>query len=135
MAMVHGKTGSILVATADCSPFTNSIDWDTSADTHDTTTFGNTGHKYAGGLTDGKVSLKGIYDNTAVTGPRAAIQAKLGLTVAFTYRPEGIGDTLPESVCSVVVNSYKESVPVDDMISWEAELTISGTVTTAPQEA
>lgn len=135
MAKVHGKNGAILVGTADCSPFTNSIDWDTSADTHDTTTFGNTGHVYAGGLTDGKVSLKGIYDNTTVTGPRAALQAHLGGSVAFKYRPEGVGDGLPESSCSVVVNSYKESVPVADMISWEAELTISGAVTTAAQGA
>jgi hypothetical protein len=133
MAQVHGKTGAILVNAKDCSAFTNSIEWDQSADTHDTTTFGQTGHVYAGGLTDGKVSLKGIYDNTAVTGPRAAVQSSLGATVAFKYRPEGIGTGKPESTCNVVVNSYKESVPVDDMISWEAELTISGGVTTAAQ--
>jgi hypothetical protein len=133
MAQVHGKDGAILVGTADCSPFTNSIDWDSSADTHDTTTFGATGHTYAGGLTDGKVSLKGIYDTTAITGPRAAVQAKLGLTVAFKYRPEGIGTGKPETSCQVVVNSYKESVPVADMVTWEAELTISGAATTTTQ--
>lgn len=128
MAKVHGKNGEVEVGTADVSPHTNSIEWDTSADTHDTTCFGSTGHTYAGGLTDGKVSLKGIYDNTATTGPRDAVQAVLGTTVAFTYRPEGTGTGKPESTCQVVVNSYKESVPVADMISWEAEFTISGAV-------
>ena len=133
MAMVHGKSGSILIATKDCSAFTNKIDFEQSADDHDVTTFGASGHVYAGGLTDGSVKLAGIYDNTALTGPRAAIQAVLGTVVAFKYRPEGVGATKPESTCQVLVKSYKESVPVDDMISWEAELTISGAVTTAAQ--
>jgi hypothetical protein len=133
MAMIHGKVGAILIGTADCSAFTNSIDWDTSADTSDVTTFGATGHVYFGGLTDGKVKLAGLYDNTAVTGPRAAVQALLGQSVAFKYRPEGVGTGKPQSSCAVIVNSYKESVPVADMITWEAELTISGAVTTAAQ--
>lgn len=133
MAKVHGKNGSIELDEVDISPYTNTIDWDTSADTHDTTTFGQTGHTYAGGLTDGKVSLKGIYDNTASTGPRDSVAALLGQTVEFVYRPEGVGAGKPESTCNVVVNSYKESVPVADMITWEAELTISGAVTTAAQ--
>jgi len=51
----------------------------------------------------------------------------------FKYRPEGVGTGKPESTCNVVVDGYKESVPVADMISWEASLTISGGVTTAAQ--
>lgn len=133
MAMVHGKTGAILVNAKDVSPYTNSIDWDQSADTSDVTCFGATGHAYFGGLTDGKVSLKGIYDNTASVGPRAAVQASLGASVAFVYKPEGTGTGKPQSTVQVVVNSYKESVPVADMITWEAELTISGAITTISQ--
>lgn len=133
MTMIHGKVGAILVNAKDVSPFTNSIAWDTSADTSDVTTFGATGHTYFGGLTDGKVALKGLYDNTVSVGPRAAVQASLGATVAFVYKPEGTGTGKPQSTVQVVVNSYKESVPVADMITWEAELTISGAVTTITQ--
>jgi hypothetical protein len=133
MAMVHGKVGAILINTKDCSAFTNKIDWEQSADDHDVTTFGATGHVYAGGLTDGSVKLGGLYDNTTVTGPRAAVQASLGSVVAFKYRPEGVGSGKPESTCNVMVKSYKETVPVDDMVTWEAELSISGAVTTANQ--
>lgn len=133
MAMVHGKSGSVLIGTKDVSPFANKIDFEQTADDHDTTTFGATGHTYAGGLTDGSVKLSGLYDNTALTGPRAAIQAVLGTTVAFKYRPEGIGTGKPESSCQVLVKSYKESAPVDDMVTWEAELTISGAVTVGAQ--
>ena len=74
-----------------------------------------------------------MYDNTAMTGPRAAVQASLGATVAFKYRPEGVGTTKPESSCQVVVTSYEESVPVADMVTWAAELQISGAVTTTAQ--
>ena len=56
MPMVHGKSGSILVNAKDVSAFTSSIEWKTSADSHDVTTFGATGHNYAGGLTDGTAS-------------------------------------------------------------------------------
>jgi hypothetical protein len=133
MAMIHGKVGALLINAKDCSAFTKSIDWEQTADDHDTTTFGNTGHTYAGGLTDGSVSLSGLYDNTTVTGPRAAVQASLGTVVAFKYRPEGVGTGKPESTCNVLVKSYKESVPVDDMVTWEAEVQISGAVTTTTQ--
>lgn len=133
MAQVHGKVGAILIATKDCSAYTDTIEFDQSADSHDTTTFGATGHVYAGGLTDGKVSLKGTYDNTASVGPRGAIQANLGLVVAFKYRPEGIGTGKPESTFNVLVTGYKESVAVSDMIKWSADLNISGAVTTAAQ--
>lgn len=133
MAQVHGKVGAILVNAKDCSAFTNSIEWKQAADSHDTTTFGATGHVYFGGLTDGTVALKGVYDNTTVTGPRAAVQASLGATVPFKYRPEGVGSGKPESSCNVVVTAYEESVPVADMITWGAEFQISGAVTTANQ--
>ena len=133
MAQVHGKSGAILIATKDCSPYTNQIDWKQKADDHDTTTFGNTGHTYAGGLTDGTVSLKGIYDNTASVGPRAAIKVILGTVVAFKYRPEGVGTGKPETTCNVLVKTYEESVPVNDMVSWSAEFNISGSVADSVQ--
>lgn len=133
MAVIHGKTGAILINAKDCSAFTNKIEWERKADDHDTTTFGATGHTYAGGLTDGSVKLSGLYDNTTVTGPRAAVEAALGTVVPFKYRPEGIGTGKPESTCNVLVTSYKESVPVDDMVTWEADCNISGTVTVTSQ--
>jgi hypothetical protein len=133
MAKVHGKDGEVEVGANDISPHCNSIEWEESADVHDTTCFGATGHTKQGGLTDGKVSVKGIYDNTATTGPRDSVKAIKGTTVTFTYRPEGTGTGKPEDTCSVVVSSYKESTPVDDMISWEAEFEISGAVTSSDQ--
>lgn len=133
MAMIHGKVGALLINAKDCSAFTNKIDWERKADDHDTTTFGNTGHTYLGGLTDGSVKLAGLYDNTASVGPRAAVEASLGAAVPFKYRPEGIGTGKPESTCTVLVTSYKESVPVDDMVTWEADMNISGAVTVTTQ--
>jgi len=133
MTQVHGKTAGFLVGTADISAVSNEIQVKQSADVADSTTFGNTGHTYLGGLTDGKVTVKGIYDNAATTGPRAAIQAHLGNVVACKYHPEGTGTGKPEDTFNAVVSAYEETAPVADIISWSAEFQISGGVTSGTQ--
>lgn len=129
MAKIHGKNAKITVDSVNVSAHTNSIEFEQTADDHDTTTFGNTGHTYQGGLTDGKISLKGLFDNDDTTGPRAAFQDNVGLVVAFEYQPEGTGTGKKQSTGNALITSYKESTPVADMITWEAELKISGAVT------
>lgn len=133
MAKVHGRDGEVEVGANDISTKVNSIEWERSTDVHDTTCLGSDSHTKQGGLKDGKVSLKGIYDSAATTGPKDAVEDVLGTTVTFTYRPEGTGTGKPEQTCSTVVASYKESTPVDDMISWEAEFEITGDVTSSTQ--
>ncbi len=133
MPQIHGRVGALLANAKDCSAFTNKINFKQSGDSHDTTTFGQTGHTYAGGLTDGSVTVSGLYDNTAVTGPRATFQASLALVVPFKYRPEGVGTGKPETTFNVIITAYEESVAVADMVTWSAECAISGAVTTAAQ--
>lgn len=133
MAKVHGKEGEVEVGANDISTKCNSIEWERSADTHDTSQLGDDDKVYNGGQRDGKVSLKGWYDSAATTGPKDAIEDVLGTSVTFTYRTEGTGVGKPEQTCTVVVASYKESVSVSDMISWEAEFQISGAVTPSVQ--
>jgi hypothetical protein len=131
MAFVHGKSCSFTVATKDVSPFTNSVEMKRSADSHDTSTFGGNSKTYAGGLKDGTATASGIYDNTTLTGPRNSILPLLGTSVTCIYGPEGATATKPKETFTAVVTSYEESVPVADMITWTAELQISGDVTTA----
>lgn len=133
MSFVHGKNTYVSLDGSDLSPYTNNTEAPTEADTHDTTTYGNDDKTYAGGLRDATFSISGVYDSDATAGPRAVIKPLVGTTVPFVFRPEGTGSGLPEDTADVVVQSYSETSPVADMITWTAELQRSGPTTTAAQ--
>jgi hypothetical protein len=132
MAFVHGQFTKITVATKDISPFTKTSSYEGSADSHDTTGYSPSGsaRTKAGGLIDGKFTMSGTYDNTVSVGPRNALKASLGTTVAVVRNPEGTGTGKPNDAFSGVLTKYVETNPVDDMVSWSAEIDISGPVTT-----
>jgi hypothetical protein len=132
MAFKHGKDAEIELASTDLSAFCDNVDFQRSADSHDTTTFGQDGHTYAGGLTDGTCALTGTYDDGA-SGPKAIVEPLLGTVVAVLYRPEGTGTGKPEAQFNALVTGYGETTPVADMIKWKADLQISGSVTEADQ--
>jgi hypothetical protein len=132
MAAVHGQFTKITIATKDVSPFCKTSSYEGSADVHDTTGYSPTGgaKTKAGGLLDGKFTCSGTYDNTASVGPRNALKPLLGTTVAVIRNPEGTGTGKPNDAFSGVLTKYVETNPVDDMITWSAEIEISGPVTT-----
>lgn len=133
MGFVHGKATYISVAGTNLSSYTNSVEVKRAADSHDITCFGATGHAYQGGLTDGTVSLKGIFNDGDTSYPRQIIGDALGTSVAWVYRAEGTGSTNPEVDGTAIVTAYEESAPVADMITWSAELQITGAVNTGDQ--
>ena len=132
MAFVHGKGTSITVDSVDLSDFTNNVAKKRSADSHDTTTFGQDGHTYQGGLTDGTYTLTGTYDGGASSTPRDTLEGNLGSVVTFIYQQE-TGTGKPKSTGSVLMTAYEETAPVADMITWSATLQISGTETEGTQ--
>jgi hypothetical protein len=133
MAFSHGKDAYISVNAVDISAFTNTVTFSQSADSHDTTTYGQEAHTFADGLTNATVTVGGIYDNGAA-GPHDTFQAAIGTGAkAFVWRPEGTGSALPELAGTCIVTGYDETAPVADMISWSANLQVSGTITTTNQ--
>lgn len=134
MTFIHGKGTVVTIDGSDLSAFTKTTSFEDSTDTHDTTTYGQPRKTYASGLGDGKVTISGVYDDSA-TGPRAVLKAlkAAGTAVTFVYQPEGVGSGLAESSVSVLVASYNESSPVDDMVSWTAELQMTGALTETDQ--
>jgi hypothetical protein len=130
---IHGKNTVIKFATKDVSQYTNASELDRTADVHDTTGYGLNDHTNQGGLLAGTGSAEGTYDNTAVTGPRAALMPLLGTTVALVRQPEGAGAGKPQDACSVVMSGYNESAPVADMVKWKVTFTVTGAVNTNPQ--
>lgn len=130
MSFVHGKTTKLTIATKDISPYTKTSSLEVSADNHDTTGYGATAHTKQGGLLDGKFTCGGTYDNTASVGPRNALMALTGTTVALVRNVEGIGTGKPNDAFSAVQTKYVETNPVDDMVTWSAEYEITGPVVT-----
>lgn len=133
MSKIHGKGLVVLLNAVDLSTHSNSVEFARTADSHDVTTFGNNSHRKQGGLLDGTATLQGFYDDTAVTGPRAAIEPLIGTVVPFVHRPEGTGAGKPEDTVNALVMSYTETTPVADMITWQAELEFDGDVATIDQ--
>lgn len=134
MAFVHGKGVVYTLNADDLSAYSNSITFSRSADSHDVTTFGKNSKVYQSGLKDGTAKVSGIYDNTAVTGPSALFRGLLGgASVPLVYKPEGTGTGKPSATVQVIVTGYEESAPVADMITFSADLQLSGDITDATQ--
>lgn len=132
MAFVHGKNTYVSLDANVLSSFCKTTEFNRSADDHDNTCYGQDGHVYEGGLTDGTVTIGGRYDSTT-SGPHDVIVPLLGTIVTLILRQEGTGSGLPEDSMSVLVKSYGESLPVDDYVAWTCELKISGSVTSGNQ--
>lgn len=133
MARVHTKNTVVLLDGNDLSQYTKSSEISRKADIHDNTTYGNDSHVKDGGLFDGTAKLDGVYDSTAVTGPRAVLAPLLGTTVTFVRRIEGTGSGLPQDSVSVVVGEYVETSPVADYVMWSISLEFTGDVDTTAQ--
>lgn len=134
MAFVHGKNTVILFNGTDISQFCNNTDEEDTTTAHDVTCYGAARMAYAMGLGDGKFTLKGWHNNSA-NNPRDVIKPvkAAGTLVTFVFRPEGTGTGKAQSSVSVGVTSYKQSAPVAEMVSWEAEFQMSGDLTETDQ--
>lgn len=134
MAFAHGRDTVVKLNDVDLSLFTNATTFNDSTDSHDVTCYGADRKAYNSGLGDGTVTIAGVYDDGA-TGPRATIKPlkAAGTAVTFLFQPEGTGSGKAESSVSVIVTAYNESAPVADMISWTAELQMTGDLTETDQ--
>jgi len=124
---VHSKHTVVTLDGVNLSAFTKTTSFEDSTSVHDTTTYGKDRKTYAAGLGDGKITISGTADDT-VTGPRAVIKPikAAGTAVPFVFQPFGVGNGKAQSTVDVIVTSFNESSPVDDMVQWTAELQMSG---------
>lgn len=133
MSWVHGKGTVITVATKDLSAFTKTSTLERTAKTHDVTGYGVDDELHSGGLKTGTFTMSGVYDNTASTGPRNVLNALLGTTVAVVRKGEGTGTGKPNDAFSGILEKYVETNPHDDMVTWSADIKVSGPVTATAQ--
>lgn len=113
------------------SPYVNNTDVERSQDVLDTTTYGQVGHTFVASLTNGRITVSGLWDDTASVGTRTVFKSLIGLstTVGFEWGPEGNANGAEKVSGECVVESYTESAPVADLVTFQAVIQISGTVT------
>ncbi len=133
MAFVHGKNTVITLGGDDLSVYTTTSQLEKSADSHDVTTYGKNAHVFNGGLLNGTGTASGIYDNTAMSGPRAVIEPLVGTVVELVRQPEGAGTGKPQDVVDVLVTKYTETSPVADMVTRSVDLQFSDDINSTPQ--
>lgn len=133
MASSHGKDTVILLNSVDISAFCTKSAFSREADEHDITGYGKQAHVVRGGLKAGSVTVEGWYDTSAGTGPRAVIRPILGTVVPYIRRVEGTGVGKPQDSATVHVKKYVETNPVNDIVTWSVDLTLSDDVTSTVQ--
>lgn len=134
MTELHGSDTVVLFNGTDISAFTKSTDDTDTREAHDTTVYGMDRKRYFYGLGDGTYAAGGFYD-TAVGNLEDTVKPikEAKTIVPFVIRPEGTGSGLPQETVNVLVTSFKQSHPVDDMVTWEMELQKSGAINNTPQ--
>lgn len=133
MATAKSKNVVVLINGTDISQYCDSSEHHVKPDIIDKTTYGKDAHVKEGTLLDGNGSLGGIYDTSAVAGPRAILEPLNGQTVPYIRRVEGTGAGKPQNSVSVVVGEYVETAPVADIVRWTCALEYSDSVNNTPQ--
>ena len=131
MARVHGKDfTTVSVDNAAGTPVamvsdTMSIDFTASAETHDTTTIGDSWREFTAGLKGGdELSHAFMYDNTSSTGIWEVYRNRLGVTGTLT-----ISDGTRTMAMETIVTKLSMPVQVGDMVKCTASHKVTGAVT------
>ena len=97
---------------------------------NDVTALGDAGARFIPGLEDVVISLSGIFDDTATSGPDAVLGPLRTHTSAvdFEYGPEGStsGDVKYSGTCWVA--QYDLRSRVGSLVEWTASLQVEGVV-------
>ena len=131
MARVHGKDiTSINIdnaggTAADFKAETISLDFSASAETHDTTTIGDSFREFTSGLKGGDdVSHTFMYNNTNTTGIWAVYTGRLGISNTLDFT-DGTRTVSMETI----VTKLSMPIAVGDMIKCTATHKINGAIT------
>jgi len=136
MAFTHGKGavfkidnsgGTLQTLTA----YVDSIDFNNTVDTAETTTMGSEVKTYLSGQSDATLSVSGKWDSTASTGPDAVLNGLIGLEATSTFEvgPEGSTTGKVKYTGECFLTSYVVSAPVGDVVTFTADFQVTGAIT------
>lgn len=135
---IHGKDTAFSLEDSAAStlrildPYLNNVAFSRQNDTHDNSVFGVEGHTFTTGLTNGTITIDGFWDKTASTGSATVLDSLMDLdtvTLGWEYGPEGRTAGLVKYAGECVLASLDYSSPVADLVTFTAQLQISGTPT------
>lgn len=139
MAFSHGKGGAFRLDNAagsltDISTYLDDISFPQTVETGETTTFQSPGSAktYVVGLRDTTLSLSGRYDPTIdalLSGVIEAQESGTLATASFEFGPAGSASSAIRYTGEAIVTSYDMTTPVGDVVTFTAELQVTGPVT------
>ena len=134
MAFHHGKGSSFKIdntagTLTDISSNVNTAELARSLELGETTNFGDNQKSYIVGLADGTISIGGQWDESSGGVDAALAGGTEPASRTFEYGPEGSssGDIKYSGEC--ILTNYTISNPVGDVVTWSADLQITGAVT------
>lgn len=118
----HGKNVNVFVNEYDFSTYFNDVSASSMVETAEVSAFGSSAKEYIVGLTDGTVSLSGMFDGTA-TGTDVVFSAVLGLTTKqnVIVAPSGHSNGASAIMLEADDTSYEVSGAVADVVQTSAE--------------
>ena len=122
MAFIHGKSAIVLNNEFNLSTYFNDISISRSVETAETTAFGASAKAYIVGISDGTISLGGMFDGAA-NAIDAEITDMIGSTSGVVSISASGVTTIGTRMISAtgIVTSYEVSAPVGDVVSASAE--------------
>lgn len=136
MAFVHGKGGVFKVdnAAGTLTTLTTYVDqWSISmsVDTAETTTMGSEVKTYLSGHSDATISVSGLYDSTASTGPDVTLFGIYGndATSTFELGPEGSTSGKIKYTGECFLTDYEITAAGGDAVKFTADFQVTGAIT------
>ena len=136
MAFVHGKGGVFKIdnAAGTLQTLTSYVDqWsiNQTVDTAETTTMGSEVKTFLSGQSDGTITVSGLYDSTASTGPDVILAGLIGLEASSTFElgPEGgtTGKIKYSGEC--FLTGYEITAAKGDAVKFTADFQATGAIT------
>lgn len=128
MARYHGKTSVVKLdnssaALQDISDGVDNVDAGSTADTAETTGFGDSRKQYVVGHLDNPITLSGKFDDGS-NKSHAVLSGILGGTTprTFEYYPAGTASGKPKYSGEVLCTSYNVVSPIGGAITFQATL-------------
>lgn len=132
MAFGHGKSAVFKLDDSggtlrDLSSFINEASMPRDIETAETTAFGSSAKSYITGLTDATISISGMFDSVA-DGYLAGVVGQ-SATLSFEYGPLGSTASMIKYSGECILTSYELSSPVGDVVTFSADLQVTGAIT------
>lgn len=132
---IHGKSANLQVTDAggtlrDISGDVSDVDGLPGAsEVADATGLGATAKAYLGGLNDVKFTVKGQFNDTALTGSHTVLSGIRGLSKAFQYAPAGTTTGFVKITGNAILTNYKLHSPLNAVVEFQADFQGNGDVT------